>query len=350
MRDKNTLEPMEYIESNLFWVALTMFWYRSIFFVSLPGRTAVWSKNFLWVIVAAFVAGGCSLTFKERRNYLSTAITVLLPYELYTCLSYVDCVPKSVWGAVIISVIVTTAFFLWPIVQRILPTRKKPRHERRTKRGLLEARTIVAVCMLYLLVPLGVRLLYGGGVLSTTVDPVRNASEASEWTVKNNIQAIQQLREETWSKLDVQERLDVLGVVVNIEINWLGLDHELYLKTASLGPETCAHYDHNMHEIVVDLDHLRYDSVASVLDSVCHECYHSYQYQLIDLYNATPEEYRNMMLFHGVESYASEFSNYSNGGDEKYYFQRVETTARQYASRSVEGYFQLLEVYGENMG
>lgn len=348
MKKRNTMKPREYILENLFWAVTAMIWYRNIFFVALPGITITCSKLLLWLAVLVFVAIGCAITLKKRRNNVSMIVNILLPYELYAVLTYNAYIPKLVWGSIIVSALLSIGFILLAITPDKQQTKSKARgFERHLKHGLLGARTIASVCMLILLVPLGVKLIFGHGIMSTTVTSVDSASKASEWTVKNNINTVRLLREDEWSTLDTQEKLDVLGVVLNIEIRYLGLNHELYLKSAILDTNTAAHYNHNNYEIVIDINHLQSASAEEILDSLCHECYHSYQYQMIALYNESPEKYRNMLLFQYVDDYIKEFSDYSDGkgniGD--YYFQTVEIAARKYAAQSVGEYYELIEEY-----
>ena len=349
MKNRNTMKPREYILENLFWAVTAMIWYRNILFVALPRITVMWSKIILWAAVFIFVALGCLLTFKKRRNNVSMIVNVLLPYEVYTVLAYTTYIPNLVWGTVVFSIVLATAFFLLAVTpdKQLTANRKIPALERRIKHGLLGARTIAAICMLILLVPLGVKLIFGHGIISTTVPSVDSAAKANEWTVKNNIDTIRLLREDDWSNLNTQEKLDVLGVVLNIEIRYLGLNHELYLKSSALDTNTAAHYNHNNHEVVIDINHLQSASAEEILDSLCHECYHSYQYQMIALYNESPEKYRDMLLFQYVDDYIEEFSDYSDGKDSigDYYFQTVEIAARKYAAQAVDEYYELIEEY-----
>ena len=71
---------------------------------------------------------------------------------------------------------------------------------------------------------------------------------------------------------------------------------------------------------------------------------------MIDLYNATPEGYRDMLLFQYVGDYIEEFSNYADGSENTidYYNQTVEIAARRYASDSVEEYYELIDKYTES--
>ena len=221
MRNINTLTPREYILYNLFYAITAMIWYRAILFAALPWTTISWSKLILWIAVIVLTACGCILTFRKRRNYISLLANILLPYEIYTVFVYNTYIPKLVWGVTIFSIIISAAFFILAIAPDKQAAQREPAaFERHLKHGLLGARTIAAVCMLILLLPLGTKLLFGHGLINTTIPPVRSASQAGDWTVKNNIDTVRLLKEEDWSKLDTQEKLNVLGVILNIEIRY----------------------------------------------------------------------------------------------------------------------------------
>ena len=264
---------------------------------------------------------------KKRRNNLSLFTNILLPYELYAVVTYRTYLPRLVWSSVLLAGILSLAF----IVLGTLPAahseqRSTAGWKRQTVHSLLGARTITSVCILVLIVPIGVSKVFGLGLMTAKTPLASDASEAEEWTVKNNIDTVCLLREEEWQELNPQQKLDVLGVVLNIEIRYLGLNHEVYLKSSVLNGETAAHYNHRDHEIVIDLGQLEAATAVDVLDSLCHECYHAYQYQMIALYEDTPEKYRNMLLFQYVGSYIEETSNYNDGSGDlmDYYYQTVE--------------------------
>ena len=92
---------------------------------------------------------------------------------------------------------------------------------------------------------------------------------------------------------------------------------------------------------MIDLGQLETAAAADVLESLCHECFHAYQYQMIALYEDIPEKYRNMLLFQYVGSYIKETSNYNDGSGDlvDYYYQTIEIQARQYAELAVADYY-----------
>ncbi len=87
------------------------------------------------------------------------------------------------------------------------------------------------------------------------------------------------------------------------------------------------------HEIIIDRAHLLTASPWEVLDTVCHEAYHSYQHRLVDALAGADKDSRNLRLFRKANSYANEFHNYIDGKEDfcSYYHQDCESDAREYA-------------------
>ena len=340
------MQPPKFIADHLVWLVTAMIWYRNVFFVGIPGMTVSQSKRILWLSVLVLVALGCIITIKRRRNALSVFVNIFLPYEMYAAVTYCTFLPGLVWSSVLLSVFLSIAF----IVLGAFPV-KSDRQRRagwwkqQVRHSLLGARTIVAICMLILIVPIGIRLVFGLGLMNTSTPSVADASEAGEWTVKNKIDSVCLLREDDWEELSAQKKMDVLGVILNIEIRYLGINHEIYLKSGVLDDDTAARYNHREREIEIDIGQLQSASAADVLNSLCHECYHSYQYQMIALYESTSEEYQNMLLFQHVDNYINEFTNYIDGSEDPlgYYLQTTEIQARRYAELAVEDYYERID-------
>ena len=242
------MRPQKYIGDHLFWLVTSMIWYRSVLFTAAPGMTVKQSKIILWISALVLVAFGHIITMKKRRNNLSLFTNILLPYELYAVVTYRTYLPRLVWCSVLLAGVLSLAF----IILGMLPTahgeqQSAERWKYQVAHSLLGSRTITAVCILVLIVPIGVSKVFGLGLMTTKTPLVSDASEAEEWTVKNNIDTVRLLREEEWKELNPQQKLDVLGVVLNIEIRYLGLNHEVYLKSSVLNGETAAHYNHRDH-------------------------------------------------------------------------------------------------------
>lgn len=239
------MQPARFIIDHLVWLITAMIWYRNVFFAVIPGMTVRQSKMILWISVLILTALGCFITIRKRRNALSVFVNVFLPYELYAVVTYRAVLPRLVWSSVLLSAALSIAF----LVLGALPAQNNDQKhagcwKRQIRHSLLGARTITAFCMLILMVPLGIRLVFGLGLMNTDTPPVAAAAEADEWTVKNKIDTVCLLQEEKWAELNEQQKLDVLGVVLNIEIRYLGINHEIYLKSGVLDSDIAARYNH----------------------------------------------------------------------------------------------------------
>ncbi|MCC8131450.1 MAG: hypothetical protein LUC38_02935 [Oscillospiraceae bacterium] len=345
---KNTMSLASYLAYQVIWTLGAMLWYRGLFFTALPGISVALSKTILWVMTIVLVAVGSLLTKSRWRNWFSVVVNILLPYELYTIFAYYIYLPRLVWASVAVSVVMVVVFFVLAMFMPIKNiTERKAIILKRLKNVFMRSRFIIAMCLLILIVPIGFSIAFGHGLLNTSVESVVTTRESRDWTIAYNMDTVLLLQEEEWSQLDEQEKLDVLGVIANIEIRYLGINHELYLKTAIIGGGTLAYYDDMNYEIVIDIDHLRDDDAYEVLQSLCHECYHSYQHQLIELYESTDDEYKGMLVFMYVDAYIEEFADYDDGEDSfwGYYSQVSEIMARSYAYNSVNDYYEHIEEY-----
>lgn len=155
------------------------------------------------------------------------------------------------------------------------------------------------------------------------------------------------LQEDEWNGLTTKEKQDTLQTVANIEAHYLGLANELNVGIANLGEYTLACYNDRTHTISIDLNHLENDSVYDVLDSCCHEAYHSYQHRLVEAYNAADENLKELRIYKSAIQYGLEFNDYIGGDYDfcSYYYQRCEMDARDYAENAVFDYYKKIYEY-----
>ena len=346
MINRNTESKPVYLLMTLWWVLLAMLNYRVFLFCPLPNCSAELSKQILWAAAAVLTSIGVIITYRRRRNGTSTAVNVLLPFEIYALITYYRFFPTAVICFVVGSTVLALVYMFFVLRQRdSKKTGERISLKKRVWHGILGGRTIIAVCLLFFLLPFFVGALTGHQLYRSNVETVNSSKDAGEWTVKNKIDTIKLLTEDNWAQLDTQERLDVLGTVVNIEVRYLGLDHGIQLKSGILGESIISHYNRYNNSIVIDLEHLNSSTAHDALISVCHECYHSYQHEQVELYSTIPDKYKNLLMFSAVKEYADEFENYEDSIENlgEYYVQFCEVNARQYAEISVKEYYSLIE-------
>lgn len=348
MRNYNSMDKAEYVLTSLFYYVISMLWYRILLFISLQGYTAKQSRLILWITAAVFVTLGIICTFNKRRNNVSLFVNILLPCEIYAIVSYWPYRRKLIISVLMLAAVLMALYMICVLsikVKKHAP--KKKSYINRLKHSALGCRTLMAVCLLIFVVPLALSTLFGVKPYKTSVTSVNSVAAAEEWTVKNNIDVVKLLEDDKWDKLNTQQKLDVLGVITNIEIRYLGITHEVYLCADILEDNVLAQYDSKAHEVVIDIEHLNNDSAAEVLHSHLHEMYHVYQHAQVDVLNYVPEEYRSLLMFNRPNQYAEEFGNYIDGNDDYWGYsqQMVEIAADSYAYDAVPEYYELIEKY-----
>ncbi len=343
MFDKNTMGKTEYILTNVFWVMVTMVAYNTMLFVPIEGLTVKISKIIIWAIELTFVSIGLLLTFKKRKNYLNVIVNVIFPLEIYALISYMPYFNIWVCITIVLAIICSLGFFLMVILNKKgdTITNESYRIFKKIKHGALGARTIASVCMLVLIIPLCINYFAGKNLFE-----VKNETNISsnKWTIANNIETVEKITPEIWDTLSVNEKLEVLKVIKNIEVNYLGINHELYLTAESLEEDILGTYVNNERKIIIDIEHLKNSQSSEVVRTLAHECHHAYTKQLVKFYQTVPEEYKNMLIFADVQKYEEEYDSYKEGtGDYKAYAtQFCEKHAEKYAQEAVDAYFEAI--------
>ena len=193
---------------------------------------------------------------------------------------------------------------------------------------------------------IGKQVVVGDNIINSSIAATTN-NQSNSLTSSNNSDTVRLLQEEEGNYLTTQEKLDALQTVANIEAHYLGLPNELNVGAANLGEYTLACYNDRTHTISIDLNHLENGSVYDVLDSCCHEAYHSYQHRLVEAYKSADEQMKGLRIYKPAIKYGEEFSDYSDGDYDycSYYYQDCEMDARDYAEDAVDDYYRRIEAY-----
>ena len=349
MTDNNSMGKIEYILSNIFWSFITMIWYRSLLFIPLNDYTVGTSKKVLWILIATMVLIGMLITFKKRRNYLSLVINILFPFEVYAITSYWNFFNTWVKATAFVASVLAILFFSLVVFRKISSRRKNKISiiKKRLKHAFLGARTIAVVCLCAFIIPLGVNAFIGRDLYQSNDGDTIVLNESDEWTIANNIDTVLKIKPDIWKTLSVEERLEVLSVLKNIEIRYLGINHEIHLSADNLEENTLGCYIPNERKIVIDVTHLKNDSVDSVVKSLIHEVHHAYSRQQVEVYKILPDEYKNMLMFYNAQLYEEEYANYIDGDDNYYGYatQYCERHADAYADDAVESFYKAVFEY-----
>ena len=349
MTDRNTIKKKYFIMANVIGMLLAMLLYRWGLFYHAFGLFADQSKLMLWAVAVVLTALGICLTYKRRRNGISIAVNVLLPFEIYAGISYYFCFSKRILFAVILAAALAltySALVLFSGGNRSGKTMVMTR----LRHSFLGSRTIVAVCLGGLLLSILFSVVTNDKRFTSETADYEPNDTVSKWLEDSQAAAIKLLKEDVWKGVDIQEKLNTLGVIVNIEAKSLAINHEVHLESGILSDDTIAEYRPSEHVIVVDCGYMGAADSSLCIESVCHEIYHTYQIQQVELYSVIPDKYKDMPMFNQIKEYAEEFDNYRNGDEdfEGYYEQEVEEQARIYSKDCVKKYLYLTDLYNRN--
>lgn len=347
MKDRSTMGPVEYVVESVFWCLISMIWYKNTLFRCLPNMTYITSRTALWILLSLSIVVCAGCIFRRNRTGWSVFVSLMFPYGIYTIISYW----KTLQNRIVITLISATVLSL---VVGILVMIRKVKRTKNLKRIIAKSLccciaatgNIFTVALVVIMVPLFIQGVFGMTLFKSGVEAkIWNKNESQ--TISSNIDTVLKLQDEKWRLLSTNDKIDVLQCVANIEAYYLGLSNELNVGAANLPEYTLACYSDASHTIYIDLEHLENDSVEEVLNSCCHEAYHSYQHRLVDAYNQSSEEVQKLRIYKSAIHYIEEFGNYADGYEDfcAYYSQQCEKDARSYAEDAVEDYYSKIEEY-----
>lgn len=347
MKNSNTLSKASFIEYTI-WLGMSLtFICRFTCFTSIYGITVFQSKLVYWALVVFLIPLGTYITYAKRRNYLSILVNIALPFEIYTIASTFRYIP--VVHIIALSIVTSLGLLYFGLI--VFQKSKNKKHLKKIvfkciKFASLGTRTIIAVLLLSVTLPVCVKSAFGYELISSNVDVSIEASD-DKWSLSNNIETVAMLHEETWINLSLSDKLYVLGTVKNVEMRYFGINHEVYLDAGDLDGDTLGCYNAEEHRITIDIEHLKSSDAKEVLRTLLHECRHVYDRMCVELYNQIDDDYKNMLMFYEVSEFRDDFNNYTDGDEDPlgYYFQSVEISAREYSEIATIEYFECINKY-----
>jgi hypothetical protein len=347
----NSISKHKFFEDILFDSAALALFYRVLCFTDICGLTSGMSKFIYWALILILIPLGAFLTCEKRRNYISKGVSVALPFEIYTVLATYKYIPGVYKIVLTIAVSLSVLYFCLVVFQRITHKRyAKEIVKNRVTHALFGARTIIAVVLLCVTVPISIKCVLGQGLIVSGVDTKVEENDDT-WTLKNNAETVALLHEDNWKTLTIKEKCDVLAVCKNIELNFLGVyNQEIHLEVGNLEENVLGHYNFNENTIVIDIDHMENDDSREVLKSLLHECKHAYDHQCVEAYNQLDDDYKKLQLFRNVAIYDEGYKTYIDGEEsfEEYYTQQCEASARNYSEVAADEYFEFINGYLAN--
>ena len=336
MKDNSTKNRKEYVVETLIFFIMMNIWFNNIVFRSFGKWSVSWSKSLFYVVAIAAIGTGIILCYKRTRHRLTAVTTALFPFCIYSYLTYRKTVP-------LIKIILPVSLIAFVAYAVYLHTRKIENNyysaeirKNRIRQSFQVGHTVFTMLMAAFMIRLCCGRLFGNTMISANMEKVKGTDQTYTFDVYRD--EIKKFNDSTWYYLSTEEKLDLLQILANIEANHLGLDHELNLGVSNLEKESLhegqqAIYNNANYAITIDLQKLEEDSVIDIIESVCHEAFHSYEYDLIELYNQADDGHKGLMVFEDVPGYIHDFTTLSNAkvNYDEYYERVSEIKARNYA-------------------
>ena len=185
------------------------------------------------------------------------------------------------------------------------------------------------------------RIVHQTEVTITTEELEKRLQEKEIHFLEQDVELIGKLKNAYYDTASTEEQLEILARIGYLEAEYLGIAVPDF-KVVYLRNDITGYYDHDTHQIVLNIQHLSHEKCA--IRTVLHEMYHVYQYACIQEINTDS----NLLWARQVADWKAETDQLSNDFDSNeglvsYYTTSSETTARNYAQHRIELYFIFIE-------
>lgn len=142
------------------------------------------------------------------------------------------------------------------------------------------------------------------------------------------------LKEKSWNRLSIPERITVAQELVDFESAVLGIP-TVPVTSAMIGAATLGAYDNESKQMLINTEHLANSSVSDIINTVAHETHHAYVDYLVNTLD-WDNPAMNSAYFTELRELMDSQENYKSAGKygfDAYENQPLEVAAREYASQ-----------------
>ncbi len=347
---RNTISKEEYLLDHVTYMIVSFIWWYNFLFRCFPGKSFAFSLGIGLCIIISIIAIEILVFYEHWRTRWSVIGNIITAYGVWLGVAYFDIFKGRYIVAGIVTFVVTA--ILWFIIYcRRIPMEPiyecRPRRifrvrEIRKQNAIRCLKNNIAIAMSVMLIMAGGSVLLRGTILNSSVSATMEYGE--EYTIAANIEEISKIVWWEWMMLDVEERLAIAQTIVNCEANYRGLTHEVSVGVGALSEGVTAHYNEQRHQIVIDIDYLEGGDGEQICETLIHETFHAWEYEMVNIYNQLSERQKRLQSFEKIAVYAKEFANYEDEGVE-YYMQQSEIDARSAAEIGIKEYMTKIEEY-----
>ena len=322
MKQHNTLTLKQFIIRSVGVYFITLVIFCLFIFKVIPGCSLLQSKLVLFLLtILSF--GLIYFEKEDRKNYLSIALNVLMPFGIYTTIAYMPLLTLPiglVWGILITLNIIYIGLYLFKV-------------KRRNYNSLLEkSQFVIGLASLLSLVIVLSFTLFGSSIIQSSTKITNNTDV---YMRKYDEKSLKNLH--NWSKLTRKEKLNTLQTICNNERDYLGISARIKVGAGSNLTHAYCQYNNKSKEITFDISQLDHASSTTLLEALLHSSYHAYEYALVESYDTMSSDYSKLFDYRVIATYKKEFSTKVTN-KAKYYNQINESNARSYATDALQDY------------
>ncbi|EEF92682.1 hypothetical protein CATMIT_02659 [Catenibacterium mitsuokai DSM 15897] len=322
MKQHNTLTLKQFIIRSVGVYFITLVIFCLFLFKVIPGCSLLQSKLVLFLL-AILSVGLIYFEKDDRRNYLSIALNVLMPFGIYTTIAYMPLLTLPlglVWGILITLNVIYIGLYLSKV-------------KRRNYNSLLEkSQLVIGLASLLSLVIVLSFTLFGSSIIQSSTKITNNTDV---YMRKYDEKSLKNLH--NWSKLERKEKLNTLQTICNNERDYLGISSRIKVGAGSNLTHAYCQYNNKSKEITFDISQLDHASSTTLLEALLHSTYHAYEYALVESYDTMSSDYNKLFDYRIIATYKKEFSTKVTN-KAKYYNQINESNARSYATDALQDY------------
>lgn len=322
MKQHNTLTLKQFIIRSVGVYFITLVIFCLFIFKVIPGCSLLQSKLVLFLL-AILSVGLIYFEKDDRRNYLSIALNVLMPFGIYTTIAYMSLLTLPlglVWGILITLNVIYIGLYLSKV-------------KRRNYNSLLEkSQLVIGLASLLSLVIVLSFTLFGSSIIQSSAKITNNTDV---YMRKYDEKSLKNLH--NWSKLERKEKLNTLQTICNNERDYLGISSRIKVGAGSNLTHAYCQYNNKSKEITFDISQLDHASSTTLLEALLHSTYHAYEYALVESYDTMSSDYNKLFDYRIIATYKKEFSTKVTN-KAKYYNQINESNARSYATDALQDY------------
>ena len=317
--------------------------YKYLLFRCIPNWSYCISDGSLLCMIAVAFITSLVLYSKKSENCWQYPFIAFSPYGIYTFVCY----HKLLHSHIIVSLLLALTVTIIYIVINAYRMLRNKRIRTAAVKTAIKAQVLfvcsMCLCSAVVMVYLGFRVATGNNLYDSRNNYAAAKPLSYDVSVDNN--GIGCFQKKTWENLSITQKVSAAQMICDIEAKHLGLPTELIIGVSVMEEGKAAYYRDDTMSVYININFIENGDPVSVLKTICHEVYHSYQYRQIDAYENADEGAKNLMIYEKARVYSDEFKNYVDCKEDvkKYSEQQCEKDCNEYARmRYVNFYYYYL--------